>query len=189
MKKIAMMAALAAFGFAGCMTQSRVIPQGATAEVVAGFSQDDIDYTISQAVQNLRKVSQRYRMEGRRRVVNVKDVTNDTTSRGNASAALAENMGQQLREELTNDGSFIVYNEMMSAQIAAQGKGIVRPEFVLYGKLCERNMRKDDGDFYKEYSLLLQLVGTADNAQAPGLEVWQKRIPLRKEVDRRNVLN
>ena len=33
----------------GCMTQSRVIPTGATAEVVAGFSQDDIDATIKQA--------------------------------------------------------------------------------------------------------------------------------------------
>ena len=36
----------------GCMTQSRVIPTGATAEVVAGFSQDDIDATIKQAIQN-----------------------------------------------------------------------------------------------------------------------------------------
>ena len=37
----------------GCMTQSRVIPTGATAEVVAGFSQDDIDAVINQAIQNI----------------------------------------------------------------------------------------------------------------------------------------
>ena len=66
----------------GCTTPSRVIPTGATAEVVAGFSQDDIDSVVNTILQELNKASPRYAVPGKRRVVNVKDFTNDTLSRG-----------------------------------------------------------------------------------------------------------
>lgn len=169
----------------GCMTQSRLIPQGATAEVVAGFSQDDIDSVVSTVVQNINKYSARYAQPGKRRVVNVKDITNDTLSRGRDADFLSQTLGEAIREELTNSGNFIVFNEALAANAAAAGQAVsVTPEFVMFGALKQRNMRKDNGDVYQEFSLNVRLVDVATN-----LEFWQKRIPLRKEVDRRNAMN
>ncbi len=167
-------------GMTGCMTQSRVIADGDQVEVVAGFSQDDIDYAVSKIVQNINKASERYAKPGVRRVINVKDVTNDTLSRGRDAGALAEALGQSIREELTNSGSFIVYNEKLA--VTAQNR--VLPEFVMFGRLTQRNMRKDNGDVYQEFSLNIQLVDVKT-----GLEFWQKRVPIRKEVDKRNSMN
>lgn len=182
MKRLVVSAALVAAvcGVSGCMTQSRVIHEGEQAEVVAGFSQDDIDYAVSKIVQNISKASERYAKPGARRVINVKDITNDTLSRGRDAGALAESLGQSIREELTNGGSFIVYNEKLAVTAANR----VLPEFVMYGRLTQRNMRKDNGDVYQEFSLNIQLVDVKT-----GLEFWQKRVPLRKEVDKANSMN
>ncbi len=180
----------ALFAMTGCMTASRVVHEGERVETVAGFSQDDLDYTIDVAVESLRKVSKRYQVQGGgRRIVNVKNVLNDTMERGHNAEALAENLGQALRERLTNDGAFIVYNESVARQARSEGVFVGKYEFILKGSLRQRNMRKDNGDFYKEFSLNLSLVGAAGNPDMAGLEVWQKRIPLRKEVDRTRIMN
>lgn len=52
-------------------------------------------------------------------------------------------------------------------------------------------MRKDNGDIYQEFSLNLTMTCSPyhPNAQLRGLDIWQKRIPLRKEVDRANAMN
>lgn len=184
-------AGTALFCMCGCMTQSRVIPQGATAEVVAGFSQDDIDYVISQAIQNIDRNSRRYHQGESRRVINVKPVKVDTLSRGGQVSALVESLDTSLREELTNHGSFIVYNERMANAVAATGQQVAMPEFLLESRLTQRNMRKDNGDVYQEFSLNLTMTCSPyhPNPQLRGLEIWQKRIPLRKEVDRGNAMN
>ena len=90
-----------------------------------------------------------------------------------------------------NHGSFIVYNEQMANAVAATGQMAVPPEFLLVGHLTQRNMRKDNGDIYQEFSLNLTMTCSPDhpNAQLRGLVIWQKRIPLRKEVDRANAMN
>ena len=54
----------------------------------------------------------------------------------------------------------------------------------MFGSLKQRNMRKDNGDVYQEFSLNIRLVDVNKN-----LEFWQKRIPLRKEVDAANSMN
>ena len=169
----------------GCMTQSRLIPQGATAEVVAGFSQDDIDSVLETVKEDINKASMRYAVPGKRRVINVKDITNDTLSRGRDADFLSETLGEGLREKLMNSGNFIVFNEKMAANAAATGQPItITPEFVMFGSLKQRNMRKDNRDVYQEFSLNIRLVDVKTN-----LEFWQKRVPLRKEVDRRNSMN
>ena len=181
----ALVCAAALTGATGCATMERshVVTRG-TAEVVAGFSQDDIDWAVGQAVAKLNQFNARYAVDGARRVVNIKDVTNDTLSRGINADALSEQLGQSLREELTNAGFFIVYNERMALAAAARGQPVtVLPEFVLYGKLQQRNMRRDGGNVYQEFSLNLQLVDVNTN-----LEIWQTRIPLQKGVDRRNAM-
>ena len=170
----------------GCTTPSRVIPTGATAEVVAGFSQDDIDSVVNTILQELNKASPRYALPGKRRVVNVKDFTNDTLSRGMHADFLAKSIGEGVRDNLTNmNGNFIVVNERMAANAAAAGQPItVTPEFVLFGEIKQRNMRKDNGDVYQEFVVNVRLVDVKTN-----LEIWQKRIPLRKEVDAANAMN
>ena len=189
MKRIVIGAALSActIVMTGCMTKSRLIPQGATAEVVAGFSQDDIDSVLETIREEISKASIRYAPSkpGERRVINVKDITNDTLSRGRDADFLSETLGEGIREKLTNGGLFIVYNEKMAANAMAMGQPItITPEFVMFGSLKQRNMRKDNGDVYQEFSLNIRLVDVNKN-----LEFWQKRIPLRKEVDAANSMN
>ena len=80
-----------------------------------------------------------------------------------------------------NGGKFVVYNESVAQQM---GTASVRPEFLLVGTLREQNVRRDNGNFYKETSLVLRLTDIAT-----GLDFWQKRVPLQKAVDKSNVMN
>jgi PBP1b-binding outer membrane lipoprotein LpoB len=170
----------------GCMTPSRVVTAGMTTEVVAGFSQDDIDSVVNTILLELGKIRARYAVPGKRRVVNVKDFTNDTLSRGVNADFLAKSIGEGVRDGLTNvNGNFIVFNERMAANAAAAGQPVVvTPEFVLFGEVKQRNMRKDDGDVYQEFVVTVRLVDVKTS-----LEIWQKRTPLRKEVDAANAMN
>ena len=163
----------------GCATRTHYVPQGGTVAAVGAFSQDDVDDTVSRAVQS-RLAQGRLRSEdGSRKVVVVENVVNDTLSRGSQSDALAEALGLSLRENLTNSGKILVYNKR-AAQYATVR---VDPQMSLLGRLTQRNLRQDDGDVQIEYSLNLQLIDLAT-----GLEFWQKRIPLRKIADRANAL-
>lgn len=177
---LAMASCCVAVAFAtGCATTTHYVPQGGTVAAVGGFSQDDVDYTVSQAVQSLLAQGRLMSTDGSRKVVVVENVVNDTLSRGSQSDALAESLGLSLRENLTNSGKIIVFNKR-AAQYATVK---VDPQFSLLGRLTQRNLRQDDGDIQIEYSLNLQLIELAT-----GLEFWQKRIPLRKIADRANAL-
>ena len=92
---------------AGCATTTHYVPQGGTVAAVGGFSQDDVDYTVSQAVQSLLAQGRLMSTDGSRKVVVVENVVNDTLSRGSQSDALAESLGLSLRENLTNSGKII----------------------------------------------------------------------------------
>ena len=73
----------------------------------------------------------------------------------------------------------------MALNAASAGQAVTTmPEFVMFGNLKQRNMRKDNGDVYQEFALHIRLVDVKTQ-----LEFWQKRIPLRKEVDSRNSMN
>ena len=177
---LAMASCCAAVALAtGCATTTHYVPQGGTVAAVGGFSQDDVDYTVSQAVQSLLAQGRLMSTDGSRKVVVVENVVNDTLSRGSQSDALAELLGLSLRENLTNSGKIIVFNKR-AAQYATVK---VDPQFSLLGRLTQRNLRQDNGDIQIEYSLNLQLIELAT-----GLEFWQKRIPLRKIADRANAL-
>ena len=174
--------AAAALAAAGCATeQSRRIVDGEDTEVTAGFAEEALRIVVSKAIQDIDSASMRYAKPGARRVVNVKPFTVDTTARGSQAGYLADSLKTYFEEELMNGGKFIVYNENFAAQT---GSAPVRPEFILTGKLREQNVRRDNGNFYKENSLLLRLTDVAT-----GLDFWQKRVPLQKAVDRKNVMN
>ncbi len=163
----------------GCATTTHYVPAGATVAAVGGFSQDDIDYTVSQAVQSMLAQGRLASTDGSRKVVVVENVKNDTLSLGSQADALAEAIGLSLRENLTNSGKILVFNK----QVAQYATVKVDPQMTLYGRLTQRNLRQDNGDIQIEYSLNLQLIDLAT-----GLEFWQKRIPLRKIADPANAL-
>ena len=187
MNKIAFgMAALAAIAMTGCATeQTRRIVRGEDTEVTSGFAEADLNIVVSEAVQGINKAAMRYAKPGKRRVVNVKPFTVDTTARGSQAGYLADSLKIMFEEALTGwdgeGGSFIVFNENVAVQT---GSAPVRPEFILNGKLREQNVRRDNGNFYKETSLILRLTD-----EATKLDFWQKRVPLQKAVDKANVMN
>ena len=172
--------AIAVAFMTSCATRTAYIPAGTRAEAVTGFSQDDIDDTVYRAVESLVSLDRIKAPDGAARaVVIVENVTNDTLSRGRDSDALAEGLGLSLREELTNCGKIIVYN----TEFARYATVAVTPQYILRGRLTQRNLRQDNKDIQIEYSLNLILVDLAT-----GLEFWQKRIPLRKLAARKNVM-
>ncbi len=179
---IAAAAAIAVFSveFAGCATATRRYAAGETRQTVTGFSEEDVNDTISRAVQSICS-QDRIRLQpgANRAVVIVEDVKNDTLSRGRDAGALAEALGQSLREELTNGGKVVVYNKE-AAQYATVK---VSPQYILRGRLTQRNLRQDDGDLQIEYNLNLTLIDLQT-----GLEFWQKRVHVGKLADAANVM-
>ena len=186
MNKIACgMVVVAALAMSGCMTeQTRRIVDGEDTEVTSGFAEADLKIVVSKAVKGVNRASMRYAKPGKRRVVSVKPFTVDTTARGSQAGYLADSLKIMFEEALMGwdgeGGSFIVYNEDFAAQT---GRAPNPPEFILTGKLREQNVRRDNGNFYKENSLILRLTDVAT-----GLDFWQKRVPLQKAVDKANVL-
>lgn len=179
-------AVVAALVAAGCATeQTRRIARGEDTEVTSGFAEADLNIVVSEAVQGINKASARYAKDDARRVVNVKPFTVDTTARGSQASYLADSLKTMFEEALMGwdgeGGKFVVYNENFAAQT---GRATVQPEFILTGKLSEQNVRRDNGNFYKENSLLLRLTDMATK-----LDFWQKRVPLQKAVDKVNVMN
>lgn len=165
---------------AGCQTKTRKVAVGETVETVAGFSEDDINECVMIAKMSVLGQDRLQPKAGTdRAIVVVEDVINDTQARGSNAAGLAEALGQSLREELTSSGKIVVFNE----KAAQNAKVVVIPQYRLTGRLRERNLRQDDGDYQKEYHLNLTLIEIET-----GLECWQKRIPIRKIVDKANVM-
>ena len=186
MNKFAMIAAVsfAVLSMTGCMTEkTRLIVDGETAEAAAGFTEDEIRAFSLNVVQKINAASARYAVPGKRRIVNVKNFKIDTLSRGNDAAYLAETIAQCIKEELLNGDIFIVYNERVGAA------GTVQPEFVLDAKLMQRNVRRDNGNYYQEFSLNVQMMDMVPGSQTYGVEYFNRRFPIRKAVDKANAMN
>ena len=181
MKGLRFAAAVAALVFAGCATSTHRYVDDEDREAVAGFAEDDVRYTVSRIVQDILARDRIKAFEGANRAVMiVENIRNDTLSRGRDASSLAEALGQSLREELTNSGKVVVYNK----EAAQYAQVRVNPQYRLSGRLSERNMRQDDGDYQKEYNLNLTLVDLAT-----GLEFWQKRVHVGKRVYSANLMN
>ena len=176
---VALLAAMAVVS-SGCTTATRRYVTNETRQTVSGFSEEDINDTISRAVQSICSQDRIKLQPGANRAVMiVEDVRNDTFSRGRDAEALAEALGQSLREELTNGKKVIVYNKE-----AAQYATIkVEPQYILRGRLTQRNLRQDNGDVQIEYNLNLTLIDLQT-----GLEFWQKRVHVGKLADAVNAM-
>lgn len=170
-----MSVAVFGLGLSGCTTTTRRYVANETRRTIAGFSEEDITDTVSRAVQNICALDRVKLLPGSNRAIMVvEDVTNDTTSRGIDAGALAEALGQSLREELTNSGKVIVYNKEVGQYATVK----VTPQYVLRGRLTQRSPRQDNGDMQVEYNLNLTMIDLQT-----GLEFWQKRVHVGKLVD------
>ena len=159
----------------GCATTTRRFAANETRQTVASFSEEDINDTVSRAVQSICALDRVRLLPGSNRAVMiVEDVTNDTTSRGRDAGVIAEALGQSLREELTNSGKVIVFNR----DVAQYATVRVTPQYILRGRLTQYSPRQDNGDMQVEYNLNLTLVDLQT-----GLEFWQKRVHVGKLVD------
>ena len=182
MNKMVCVAVVSAFALAGCFTeQSRRIAEGEETEVTAGFAEADLRIVVANATKDIDRAFMGCANPSTRRIVNVKPFTVDTTARGSQAGYLADSLKVYFEEEMMASGKFIVFNEAFAAHGAAAA---ARPEYILTGKLREQNVRRDNGNFYKETSLILRITDATS-----GLDFWQKRVPLQKAVDRKNVLN
>jgi PBP1b-binding outer membrane lipoprotein LpoB len=186
MKSLLRYAAVATVSFAGvamvsgCATQTRRYADGEVRQTVTGFSEEDINDTVSRAVQSVYSQDRiKLRPGANRAILIVEDVVNDTTSRGRDAGALAESLGQSLREELTNGGKVVVYNRSVAQYATVK----VDPQYILRGRLVQRNLRQDDGDIQIEYNLNLTLIDIQT-----GLEFWQKRVHVGKLADKKNIM-
>lgn len=181
MKKLMIVAAMAvaASCFTGCTTTTQKFATDETRQTVAGFSEADIQYAISRAVQSILSQDRiKLQTGANRAVMVVENVKNDTTSRGSSASSLALSLGQRLRKALTNSGKVVVYNKA-AAQYATVK---IDPQYHLSGSLTERNLRQDNGDAQREYNLNLTLIELAT-----GLEFWQEDIHIGKIVDAKNL--
>ena len=160
---------------AGCQTRSRNIVYGQDTQDTSAFAQKDIDYVINQALQSLFRLDRIAVPAGASRaIIQVDRIKNDTSSYGSQADRLELEITQLLKEGLGESGKVILYNPEVRQYASVQ----VAPQFLLAGRLTQRNARLDNGDYYKEFALNLQLIEIAT-----GLEYWQKRIPFSKEVD------
>lgn len=183
MKKLMFVAAMAVVAscFTGCTTATRKFADNETRQTVAGFAEADVQNAVSRAVQSILSQDRiKVQAGANRAVMVVENVKNDTTSRGNSAAALAQSLGQRLRKALTNSGKVVVFNKA-AAQYATVR---VDPQYHLSGSLTERNLRQDNGDAQREYNLSLTLIELAT-----GLEFWQEDIHIGKIVDEKNINN
>lgn len=165
----------------GCTTTTRKFAGDETRVTVAGYSEADIQFAVSKALQSILSEDRiKLQVGANRAVMIVENIKNDTTSRGSSATVLATTIGQRLRKELTNSGKVVVYNKT-AAQYA---KVKVEPQYHLSGTLAERNLRQDNGDVQREYNLSLTMVELAT-----GLEFWQEDIHIGKIVDEKNINN
>ena len=186
MNKVVRFAAMAVLAFAsaavvtGGATSTRRYAGGETRKTVSGFSEEDIEDTVSRAIQSVCSQDRiKLQTGANRAVVIVEDVVNDTLSRGRDAGALAEALGQSLREELTNGGKVVVYNREVGQYATVK----VTPQYILKGRLTQRNLRQDNGDVQIEYNLNLTLIDIQT-----GLEFWQKRVHVGKLADAANAM-
>ena len=166
---------------AGCTTPTHRYVEGETRAEVAGFSEYDVNDTVSRAIQSVLSQDRiKLHPGANRAVMIVEDVIADVTARGYEAEGLANSIGQSLREELTNGGKVVVYNKEVGQYATVR----VEPQYILRGRLTERNLRMDNSDYQREYNLNLTLIEIAT-----GLEFWQKRVHIGKLIDRKNLMN
>ena len=176
-----LMVVLVAATVAGCTTPTHRYAAGETRAEVAGFSEYDLNDTVSRAIQSVLSQDRiKLHPGANRAVMIVEDVIADVTARGREAEGLANSIGQSLREELTNGGKVVVYNREVGQHATVR----VEPQYILRGRLTERNLRMDNSDYQREYNLNLTLIEIAT-----GLEFWQKRIHIGKLIDKKNLMN
>lgn len=167
--------AIMAFAIVGCQTQSREFVKGETRQTVAGFSQKDIESSVTEALEEIFMDDRIPVPQGANKVLMiVDDIVNDTNMRGSDASALTGALSQQIRRGLMRGGKIAIYNP----QAAQYAKIRLEPEYHLSGRLTQRNVRQDNGDFQREYNLEITILHLAT-----GVEVEPIIVHIGKLID------
>lgn len=172
---------LSAVVVAGCATeQSRRIVEGETTEVTAGVSEEDIRIVVSKAMQDLARNSGKFQAPNGKLVLNVKKISADTTARGSQVSYIMNAVTASIQDAIMEQDNMYLYDESTAQQT---GNAAIRPNVILAGTLQEQNVRRDNGNYYREYQLILKATDVASSMLR-----WHKRVPLQKAIDKANAL-
>jgi len=113
--------------------------------------------------QQLEKIMRSQRLSGSApHVMAIGEIKNDTTLVSNDNI---EFMKAMIASELTNSGLVMISTNVGGA--AKRDGKVLAPSLVLYGKLIQRDFRKEDGRLQREFTLELSIVDLAS-----GTHIW-----------------
>jgi len=176
---------------AGCTPETQLLPSDSTnAPVTMGLSGSDFEQAAADAVQSLLSSGAVDRTDGKKNIMVVSTVLNDTMQRIDT-----DQLVKKIRVDLLRSGKVLTTTaigldgaeDQMTQAYAelAQSRKIDRaslvkqrltaPNMSLSGKIIQRNNRVDSDKQLVEYYIQLTLTDLAT-----GLAVWEGETPIRK---------
>jgi len=176
---------------AGCTPQTQLLPSGSANEpVTMGLSGSDFEQAASDAVQSMLGSGAVDRNDGKKHIMVVSTVLNDTMQRIDT-----DQLVKKIRVDLLRSGKVLTttaiglngaedkmtqaYSELSQSRKVDRGtlvkQRLAAPNMSLSGKIIQRNNRVDRNKQLVEYYFQLTLTDLAN-----GLAVWEGETPIRK---------
>lgn len=186
------LALTAAFGLAsGCTPQTQLLTPGATDQpVTMGLSGSDFTQAASDAVQSMLSSGAVDRNDGKKNIMVVSTVLNDTMQRIDT-----DQLVKKIRVDLLRSGKVLTttaiglngaedkmtqaYGELSQSRKVDRStvvrQRLAAPNMSLSGKIIQRNNRVDGNKQLVEYYFQLTLTDLSN-----GLAIWEGETPIRK---------
>ncbi|TDT44045.1 hypothetical protein DES49_0144 [Halospina denitrificans] len=183
---------LAALALAGCAQRTVIVDrQTDDADTTLELDYRDFEHAAMKAVESMLTSGQLDHPEGRRYVMAVSRITNDTMQRFDT-----DQLVRKIRVELLQSGKVVttsavssegVQDELIDEVRRLRGsdefredtkvdKGtLISPDYGLSGKIMQRNIKRDSNTQQVEYYFQLVLTDLRD-----GLAVWENETPIIK---------
>ena len=143
-----------AFLFTGCRS----------APTEGAWSKATEDVLVQQQLQKIVRCPVLFGGQGKRHVMAIGEIQNDTTLVGNDNI---EFMKSQIASELTNCGVVMISTAENGRTSPPQAKNAITPTLKLNGKLTQRDSLMKDGRRQREFTLELSIVELAS-----GKRIW-----------------
>ncbi|PSL13628.1 hypothetical protein CLV44_11136 [Marinobacterium halophilum] len=176
---------------AGCTPQTRLLPQGGVDQpVTMGLSGSDFAQAASDAVQSMLTSGAVDRTDGKKNIMVVSTVLNDTMQRIDT-----DQLVKKIRVDLLRSGKVLTttaiglngaedkmtqaYAELSQSRKVDRStvvrQRLAAPNMSLSGKIIQRNNRVDGNKQLVEYYFQLTLTDLSN-----GLAIWEDETPIRK---------
>ncbi len=199
MRFLTLLVLVSALTLAGCGQRTVIVDRETDdADPTLELEYRDFEHAAMEAVESMLKSGQVDHPEGRRYVMAVSRVTNDTMQRIDT-----DQLVRKIRIELLQSGKVVttsaisaegVQDELIDEVRRLRGseefredtqveKGtLISPDYGLSGKIMQRNIRRDSRTQQVEYYFQLVLTDLRD-----GLAVWEHETPIIKRGSSRSV--